>query len=83
MDEENICKDEKTSHDSKITIIKFNNSGNRVVSVDEKGLIIVWRYEMGLVKLCQYKQSYNIEEILFPKFQFFLELKLHFLQAKN
>ena len=68
MDEENICKDEKTSHDSKITIIKFNNSGNRVVSVDEKGLIIVWRFDLGLHKLCTYKQTFLIDDILFPKF---------------
>jgi WD40 repeat protein len=67
IDEDNFSQDEK-GHDAKITIIKFNNHGHRVVSVDEKGSITVWKYEGQLTKLCSYKGGLNIEEILFPKF---------------
>jgi intraflagellar transport protein 140 len=68
IDEDNFSKEEKGTHDSKVIIVKFNIDGNRVVSVDDKGQIVVWRFDGILYKLCVYKQSFNIEEILFPRF---------------
>ena len=68
IDEDNFTKDEMGAHDAKVIIIKFNHVGNRVVSVDDKGLIIVWKFEGTLSKLCTYKQTFAIEDILFPKF---------------
>jgi hypothetical protein len=41
-----------------------------MVSVDEVGYIIVWRFEFGLFKLCTYKQNFTIDDILFPRFNF-------------
>jgi intraflagellar transport protein 140 len=68
IDEDNFTKEER-AHESRVGIVKFNNTGSRVVSSDDKGgLIIVWRFDSQLYKLCTYKQGFNIEEILFPKF---------------
>lgn len=70
IDEENFNKEENSVHEAKISIIKFNTTGKRVVSADEKGCICVWRFENSLYKLCIYKQNYNIEDIFFPKFSY-------------
>ena len=68
IDEDNFSKDEKGGHEGKVTIVRFNTNGSRVVSVDDKGLIVVWRFDGVLFKMCSYKQSFNVEEIIFPKF---------------
>lgn len=67
VDEDSFTKEEKI-HESRIVFIKFNHSGRRVVSVDEKGLVVVWSFEGALQRLCSYKQAFTIEEIMFPKF---------------
>ena len=68
IDEENYSKEE-LNHDGKVTIIKFNIEGNRVISADEKGIINVWRFA-PLYLMCSYKQTYKIEEIIIPNFSY-------------
>ena len=68
IDEENYSNDENTSHEGRITLLKFNNDGTRIVSVDEKNSLIIWKFEGGITKLCQYKQNFLVEEIFFPNF---------------
>jgi len=70
IDEENASYEEKNVHDNKISILKFNNLGNRLVSCDSKGKICVWRFDNKLHKLCIYKQTYQVEEIIFPNFKY-------------
>lgn len=66
IDEENYYKEE-FNHDGKVTIIKFNHEGNRIVSVDDKGIINVWSFAPLYFK-CSYKQQYSIEEVIMPNF---------------
>ena len=66
IDEENYYKEE-FNHDGKVTIIKFNHEGNRIVSVDNKGIINVWSFAPLYFK-CSYKQQYSIEEVIMPNF---------------
>ncbi len=66
IDESNTTKEE-FNHDGKVTIIKFNNEGNRIISIDDKGMINVWRFP-PLSNMCQYKQSYSITELVIPSF---------------
>jgi len=70
VDEENSSFEEKNVHDNKIAILKFNNTGNRLVSCDSRGKICVWRFDNKLHKLCIYKQTYQVEEIIFPCFKY-------------
>ena len=66
VDEENYYKEE-FNHDGSVTIIKFNNEGNRIVSVDNKGIINVWSFAPLYFK-CSYNQQYTIEEVIMPNF---------------
>ena len=67
VDEENTFK-EDLNHEGKVTIIKFNRDGNRIVSSDNKGMINVWSFP-PLYNLCTYNQrSYNILQIIMPNF---------------
>lgn len=68
VDSDNYSKDESLYHESKITHVKFNNNGNRLVTVDEKNFIVVWFFEGSLTKLCVYNQKFPIEDIFFPCF---------------
>ena len=68
VDDNNFTKEENAIHEGKITIIKFNNIGNRIVSVDSTNSIIVWNFDGNLHRLCNYKQNYTIEDLFFPCF---------------
>ena len=68
VDSDNYSKDDCLYHESKIVNIKFNNSGNRLVSVDEKNFVAVWFFEGSLTKLCVYSQKFPIENLIFPSF---------------
>ena len=69
VDEQNTSKEE-LEHEGKVTIIKFNKDGNRIVSADDKGMINVWNFA-PLVKKCTYKQSFSILQIIMPNFNFY------------
>ena len=66
IDEPNTFKEE-LNHEGKITIIKFNRDGNRIVSADDKGMINVWSFS-PLFNKCTYKQSFSILNIIMPNF---------------
>lgn len=68
IDSDNYNQDNNSFHESKITNIKFNNNGNRLISVDANNYIAVWFFEGSLTKLCTYSQKHSIENILFPAF---------------
>ena len=68
VDEQNNCKEE-LNHEGKITIIKFNKEGNRIVSADDKGMINVWSFA-PLFNRCSYRQSFSILQIIMPNFNF-------------
>ena len=68
VDEQNTSKEE-LEHEGKITIIKFNKDGNRIVSADDKGMINVWSFA-PLFKKCTYKQSFSILQIIMPNFNY-------------
>ena len=68
VDEENTCKEE-LNHKGKVTIIKFNKDGNRIISADDKGMINVWSWA-PLFNKCSYHQSFNILQIIIPNFNY-------------
>ena len=68
VDEQNNCKEE-LNHEGKVTIIKFNRDGNRIVSADDKGMINVWSFS-PLFNRCSYRQSFSILQIIMPNFNY-------------
>ena len=66
IDDQNSTKEE-LNHEGKITIIKFNRDGNRIVSADDKGMINVWSFA-PLFNKCTYRQSFSILNIIMPNF---------------
>ncbi|MCQ2816870.1 MAG: hypothetical protein MJ252_06360 [archaeon] len=66
IDEENYTKEE-LNHEGKITILRFNYDGNRIISACDKGTINVWRFP-PLCCMCTYKQSVAIDDIIIPHF---------------
>ena len=68
IDSDNITKDDVTAHDTKVIDIKFNNKGDRVVSVDDRNAIYVWAFDGLFTKLCAYHSKFPIENIYFPHF---------------
>ena len=66
VDEPNTFKEE-LNHEGKVTIIKFNRDGNRIVSADDKGMINVWSFA-PLFNKCTYRQSFSILNIIMPNF---------------
>ena len=66
IDEPNTFKEE-LNHEGRITIIKFNRDGNRIVSADDKGMINVWSFA-PLFNKCTYRQSFSILNIIMPSF---------------
>ena len=66
VDEPDVCKEE-LNHEGKITIIKFNKEGNRIVSADDKGMINVWSFS-PLFNKCTYRQTFTILNIIMPSF---------------
>ena len=68
VDEQNISKEE-LNHEGKVTIIKFNRDGNRIVSADDKGMINVWSFA-PLFNRCTYRQSFSILQIIMPSFNY-------------
>ena len=68
VDDQNSCKEE-LNHEGKVTILKFNKDGNRIVSADDKGIINVWSFS-PLFNRCHYKQSFSILKIIMPNFNY-------------
>ncbi len=57
IDSNNLTKDDYSFHEGKVTNVKFNLHGNKVVSSDDKFVINVSFFDGTLTKLCTYHQS--------------------------